>query len=45
MRLENLFFRVRELSGNFANSCENLELLVNDRELLGNFENQSLQLH
>ena len=33
----NFFFKVRELSGNFADSQGNLELLVNVRELSGNF--------
>ena len=33
------FFKVRELSGNFASCQGNLELLVNVRELSGNFEN------
>ena len=33
-----IFFKVRELSGNFANCQGNLELLVKVRELSGNFE-------
>ena len=33
------FFKVRELSGNFANCQGNLDFLVNVRELSGNFEN------
>ena len=33
------FFKVRELSGSFANWRGNLEMLVNVRELSRNFEN------
>ena len=33
------FFKVREMSGNFANCQGNLKLLANVRELSGNFEN------